>query len=198
MPRLSAERLQDRYDSILEAAAQVFAQTGYESASIAEIAHAAEVSEGLIYRYFENKRDLLFQVLRRFYERVLARLESEVSQQATFASRLLTLVRTHLDVFVADADLCRLFIAEVRISGDYPGSQIQSLNRRYTSVLINLVGEGVREGAVRPDIDARLLRDLVFGGIEHLAWRHVNGGATLDTAKAATSITDILIRGVSP
>src|SRR3954469_20636350 len=108
MPRVSAERLQDRYDSILEAASQVFTLTGFEASSIAEIARTANVSEGLIYRYFENKRDLLLQVLRRFYERLLARLEAEVVRQPDFRARLLSLTRIHLEAFVDDTAMCRL------------------------------------------------------------------------------------------
>lgn len=197
MPRVSAEKLQDRYESILEAASQVFTLTGFEASSIAEIARAAHVSEGLIYRYFENKRDLLLQVLGRFYERLLARLEAEVVRQPDFFGRLLSLTRIHLDTFVDDMAMCRLLIAEGRFSGDYPGSQIRRLNRRYTSVLLNIIEEGIKQGAVRPDVDARLLRDFLFGGIEHLAWRHINGGP-LDAAQSARTITELLVRGVQP
>src|ERR1700693_2106619 len=71
MPAISAERMQDRYDAILDAAKRAFAEKGYEGASIADIARIAQISDGLAYRYFRNKRDLLFAVLQRFYERIL-------------------------------------------------------------------------------------------------------------------------------
>ncbi len=48
MPALSAKRLQDRSDAILEAAQGVFVERGYQAASIAEIARAADISDGLI------------------------------------------------------------------------------------------------------------------------------------------------------
>jgi AcrR family transcriptional regulator len=44
---------------ILMGAAQVFAEKGYHQATTKEIAKAAGVSEGTIYNYFENKRELL-------------------------------------------------------------------------------------------------------------------------------------------
>ena len=44
---------------ILVGASQVFAEKGYHQATTKEIAKAAGVSEGTIYNYFENKRDLL-------------------------------------------------------------------------------------------------------------------------------------------
>ena len=63
MPVISAERIQQRYDAILDAAKQVFTRQGYEGTSIAAVAKVAGVSDGLIYRYFANKRDLLDQAL---------------------------------------------------------------------------------------------------------------------------------------
>ena len=78
MPAISAERMQDRYDAILDAAKRAFAEKGYEGASIADIARIAQISDGLAYRYFRNKRDLLFAVLQKFYERILVDLETQV------------------------------------------------------------------------------------------------------------------------
>jgi AcrR family transcriptional regulator len=48
-----------RRAQILMGAAQVFAEKGYHQATTKEIAKAAGVSEGTIYNYFANKRELL-------------------------------------------------------------------------------------------------------------------------------------------
>jgi len=128
MPAISPQRMRDRYDGILAAATRVFAEKGYSSASITDIAQAADISDGLIYKYFENKRDLLENVLKHFYERIIADLEPKVSKGRNFEDKLYVLVSEHLHVFVADIDLCRLFISEVRTASDYRGSLIQQLN----------------------------------------------------------------------
>src|SRR4051812_40158826 len=124
MPVISPQRMRDRRATILAAATRIFAQKGYAAASITEIAQAAEVSDGLIYKYFHNKRDLLYHVLRAFYQRSIAQLETRILAEEGFEQRLHVLVREHLAVFVEDADLCRLFIAEVRVASDYSGSSI--------------------------------------------------------------------------
>src|SRR5215813_8316751 len=108
MPAISPQRMRDRYDAILAAATRVFAEKGYSSASITDIAREADISDGLIYKYFENKRDLLENVLKSFYERTIADLEPKVSRAKTFEQKLNVLVSEHLQVFVADIDLCRL------------------------------------------------------------------------------------------
>lgn len=196
MPVISAERRQNRHDVILDAAKQAFAMTGYEAVSIAQIARAAGVSDGLVYHYFHDKRELLFHVLRTFYERIIRDLESTVLQEHSFENRIEALIRTHLEVFVADTDLCRLFISEVRVAADYHGSAIQKLNRAYTAILIKVVEEAAAAGEIIADFPPRLLRDAIFGAIEHRAWRYVNGRGDLDTAGTARDLTRLFTRGL--
>jgi AcrR family transcriptional regulator len=52
-----------RYQTILKAAETLFANEGYNMASMEQIADAAEVSVGAVYFYFKNKEDLLIQLL---------------------------------------------------------------------------------------------------------------------------------------
>src|SRR6266568_463423 len=179
VPAISAQRMQARYDSILAAAKSVFTEHGFAGASISDIARRAGVSDGLVYRYFTNKRDLLYHVLRVFYERIMTDLEADVLRQTRFEDRLHLLIGRHLDAFVADAALCRLFISEVRVASDYQGSAFQELNRRYTAILIRIVDEALAAGAIRRDVNPRLLRDVIFGAIEHRAWSFVNGRGDL-------------------
>lgn len=60
--------VEERQQQILQAAAQVFAEKGFESATIREVARVARVSEGSIYRYFKNKQDLLVHLPRQFIQ----------------------------------------------------------------------------------------------------------------------------------
>jgi AcrR family transcriptional regulator len=196
MPAISPQRMQDRYDAILEAAKSAFSEKGYEATSIADIARIAQISDGLVYRYFRNKRELLYEVLKKFYERILLDLETQVFKCDLFPTRLEVLIRRHLQVFVSDTDLCRLFISEVRTASDYEGSPIQELNRLYTSVLIRIVKDAVKAGEVTSDVNPKLLRDVIFGAIEHLAWRHVNGKGQLRVTQTARDLMIMLTSGI--
>ena len=55
----NSEIREQRKASILKAALEVFAQNGYASSSVAQIAKSANVSKGLVYNYFDSKEDLL-------------------------------------------------------------------------------------------------------------------------------------------
>jgi hypothetical protein len=86
----------------------------------------------------------------------------------------------------------------VRIASDYRDSAIQQLNRRYTSILIKMVDEAVASGEIPNMVDPRVVRDMLFGAIEHSAWRHTIGKHPLDVEGMARSITDIFLNGLCP
>ena len=197
MPVISPRKLQDRSDSILDAARTAFAEHGFENTSVAQIARLAGISDGLLYRYFRNKRDVLNEVLRRFYERTMIDLEAIAAQERPFAAQLQELIRRHLQTFVDDVDLCRLFFAEVRTQTDYAVSPIRALNQRYTSIATGLVQKAASRGEIREGIDPRLVRDLIFGTVEHRAWAAVQG-RQIDVDKTAADLVAIVMSGLAP
>lgn len=73
------DRLQRRAErrrlQILQAAMRVFDSKGYERATTKEIAAEADVSEGVLYYYFESKRDLLIQLARAYNESIISEIE---------------------------------------------------------------------------------------------------------------------------
>ncbi len=56
-------RLERRREAILEAAAQVFAGKGYDSATTRDIADAVDMGESTLYNYFQNKREILLAII---------------------------------------------------------------------------------------------------------------------------------------
>jgi AcrR family transcriptional regulator len=64
-------RRQQTRDVLVAAATEVFAQRGYEGASLEEIADAAGFTRGAIYKNFAGKEDLFFAVTDRLNEQVI-------------------------------------------------------------------------------------------------------------------------------
>jgi len=58
----------ERRETILAAAAGLFAARGYEGASLDEVAGAAGVTKPILYRHFDSKQDLYLALLRRHAE----------------------------------------------------------------------------------------------------------------------------------
>jgi AcrR family transcriptional regulator len=62
-PSRRDRRISARQTQILEAAAKVFAEKGFRHATIRDVAQAADVADGTIYNYFENKEALLNAII---------------------------------------------------------------------------------------------------------------------------------------
>jgi AcrR family transcriptional regulator len=70
-PRTASQLVEIRETSvnkILDASLELFAEHGYESTSISQIAKKAGISKGLIYNYFDSKLDLLKGMIDRLNE----------------------------------------------------------------------------------------------------------------------------------
>jgi AcrR family transcriptional regulator len=74
MGRIAGVTAADTRERLLRAAADVFAQRGYDGTRVADIAAAAGVSNGALYSHFDSKAELLVGALRAHGRRLLAEL----------------------------------------------------------------------------------------------------------------------------
>jgi len=63
--RRNSERSQQQRARILDAAQHCFIESGFHAAGMASIAARAEMSPGLIYRYFESKSAIILSIIER-------------------------------------------------------------------------------------------------------------------------------------
>ncbi len=186
----------ERSREILEAARAVFSARGYEQASMAEIAARVGVVEGALYKHFASKRELLFAVLAGFYASLIESLREGLRGVRGARNRLRFVIWSQLRAFTEEAGLCRVVIREIRPQGDYERSQVHGLNRELTGIALGVIEEAVAAGEIRGDVPPAMVRDVIYGGIEHLAWNAVNRRASLDVARTADALTDLILRGV--
>ena len=82
-----------KQERILEAATRLFAEKGYEAATTAEIAEAADVGVGTLFRYAGSKAELLVAVMNsRFAEGIEAGL-SEATEGRTMVESIISILR---------------------------------------------------------------------------------------------------------
>ena len=77
-----------RRERLLEAAASVFAERGYEAARVEQIAEAAEVSAGLLYRHFAGKHELYAELVHRADRELLRHLSEAAAPGPPSGRRL--------------------------------------------------------------------------------------------------------------
>ena len=114
-----------------------------------------------------------------------------------FENQLRFLIRRHLDAFQAEPGLCRLVLAEARPDPAFYDQAVLDLNRRYTGLALAVVEAGRRAGELRDDVSPAVIRDLIYGGLEHAVWRHVFGDRDLDAERLADELANALLDGLA-
>jgi AcrR family transcriptional regulator len=100
-----------RVDEILDAAARVFAEVGYDAATTHAIASHAEMSHGSLYQFFPNKEAIAYALAARYLKQLHEQYEFVFAvQDATLSlSAFLDLLIDPLVVFKADPGFLALF-----------------------------------------------------------------------------------------
>ncbi|MGJ8670361.1 MAG: TetR/AcrR family transcriptional regulator [Oceanococcus sp.] len=187
---------EQRRNAILHAARESFCDKGYEQTSVAEIACKVGVVEGTVYRYFESKHELLIEVLTDWYQQMFDDYANALEGMSDARSRVQALIWRHLRTIHEAPQLCRLMFREARDDIGEVNSTLRKLNRRYTRFLVEVIDHGSKAGEFRQNIRLPLLRDLIYGGIEHYCWRYLTGQGELDIDQAAQDITSIFCDGI--
>ena len=110
-------------------------------------------------------------------------------------NRIRFLIGRHLDVYLQDLGMCRLVLSELRPDPALYDDTVRALNRRYTNIALDVIREGIEAGELRRELAAPVLRDLIFGGIEHALWRFVNTGDRAGIDALGEQLADLLLRG---
>lgn len=186
--RRTRERLEEREQGILNAAAELFASAGFQATSTRKIAAAAGVSEGTVFHYFGSKNELMLAILDRFYDGVLNPKAAEILDTIMGTrERITALARHHVRALATDnALMLRLLQAYIEVDLEFLGQQQESplrgLNRRYVGHFDRVLREGMERGELRSDLAVRPLRDLFFGTLEYGLRTHIqrHGAPGLD------------------
>jgi TetR/AcrR family transcriptional regulator, fatty acid metabolism regulator protein len=190
-------RPDERIAELVAAARTLLAEVGYERFLPAEVARRCDVSEATVYRYFPTKRELLVRVAETWFDEILVALEPGVTRQASTYERLRYVVRYAVEVVRREPTLTRFILNELRPDPEFRSTAIHQLNRRFTGVVSQVLRDAVARGDFRDDVSVELLRDMIFGGIEHRAWAYLRGEGDFSTDRVTDGITTVIYRGMA-
>ncbi|RUV36456.1 TetR/AcrR family transcriptional regulator [Mesorhizobium sp. M7A.F.Ca.MR.148.00.0.0] len=169
MSGLRARQKADRHRRIIEAAAELFREAGYEGAKIEAIAAQAEVSVGTIYNYYENKGDILGAIVSLEVNEVLNAGQGVVAKPpANVGDALDTLVGIYIEhsLHYLSKEMWRQAMAISTQAPDSPfGRAYTALDRALTEQIRALIARLQEIGLVRQDIDGAALGELIFNNM---------------------------------
>jgi AcrR family transcriptional regulator len=166
-PRTAEQNAQIRAASrerIVEHALEVFAEHGYERASVRMIASAAGISQGLLYNYFDGKQALLHAIFEESMRDVQASFA--LADAAPPAERLERLIRGSFEILRSNIAFWRLSYG-VRMQPAVLEGLGQQLHEWTATIRRTLHGYLRDAGVPSPDIEAAALFALIDGISQH-------------------------------
>lgn len=185
----------ERIAKIMTVTRAMLAEKGYDNIVTAEVAERCGISEATIYKYFDSKRDLLIQVAEQWFDELLREDHRSVAGRGTLEA-LRQLVWRNLSVVRREPALTRFVLLDLRPDPAYRSMPIFELNRRFTAQVSEVLGEGVRCGELRDDVPVSLLRDMIFGCIEHQTWAFLRGEGNFSVEEVTDGIATVIYRGM--
>lgn len=188
---------EQRIDTIVESARKVFCSSGFEKGSIDEIAKNAGIAEGTIYRYFDSKRDLLDEVLRRHYSILFDDIEQTLPIIEGPSNRLRYMVRRILIMISEDRGMCGLRTIHAHQVDDERPSLSHDQNRRMAALMIKEIKKGMAEGSFRLDTSPSIVCYMIGGALEITEYSFMKTGKAIDIDKLTESIWRTIHSGMS-
>jgi AcrR family transcriptional regulator len=189
----------DREESILNAAWSLIAERGFDKMTMADVADAVGLSEGSLYNYVPSKRDLAIRVAERWFSQQSANLADTIAALTSTREKIGLLVHRHIAMILEQPELFLMWIREVRATDDYLTSSSREIFRTYTGLLRKAIRNGKAAGELRDEMSDDMIRDMIYGGAEHIAWTAIVQKRTTDlkNGKAAKKLSDTYWRALS-
>jgi len=141
---------ESRKNEIIDAALKLFAQEGYHSTTLDEVAAVVGVSKATLYYYFRNKEEIIKAILNRSLERMKQTLEISKSPLSN-REKLCQFIEYHV-VFAADsAELARITSEQLNLLPKRSREVVKRKQREVVTLLQDLLQQGIDEGSISVD-----------------------------------------------
>jgi AcrR family transcriptional regulator len=157
-PRDSEAKLQH----ILLHSARVFAEQGFEGASMRDISRATGVSLSGLYYYFESKQKLLYLIQNNAFSLIMQRLQSRLEGVREPEQRLRILVQNHVEYFLSHPNEMKVLSHEEEALDPPYSREVAAIKKRYYAVARDIF-EGLAVRGLADGLNSRVAVLSLFG-----------------------------------
>ena len=178
-----------RRDSIVAAAASLYARHGFQGASVADLAKACSTSKSLVYHYFPSKEDILHEVMASHLDELVEAAEKAAERRELAPpDRLRALARAFMQLYSGAADRHKVLLNELDNLPAERRAEVIGKQRRIVEIVERVIAE-IGGGESRP------LAMLFFGMIN---WTHTwfKADGAMSAEALADKAVDLMLHGI--
>jgi len=174
----------ERLDHLLARAARIFADQGYHSTTMRDLAAASGMSLAGMYYYVRGKEDLLALIQERCFARVLEGAERAVATATDPVERLQAFIRHHVTFFAQH-------MAEMKVLSHEPARDVSAIKRRYVDLLEALLKDAAPDETA---VDRSAAAYILFGMMNWI-YNWYDPAGEIDPCRLADLIARIFLGG---
>ncbi|MGA7614321.1 MAG: TetR/AcrR family transcriptional regulator [Thermoanaerobaculia bacterium] len=202
-----ATQLVDGRRRILDAAAAVFAESGFAGARIDEIAARAGINKAMVYYHVGGKEELYEVMISELFDRIIGSLRAAVAAVATPDEKIRAVVRTIADTVQHNPNLPPVMLREIASGGHSLPANVLRKIKGVFEIVWEILEEGSRSGAFRKT-DPVITQMLIGGGMILLvagtpvrnrirAMREKDDGVKSGPEDLIGEVSELLLHGIS-
>lgn len=181
---------------IAKAMRSLLAHKDFNAITTAEIARESGMNEALIYRYFNDKRGLLHQVLADDLEDFNRQILMDIKGIKGALNKLRKLIWSQINYYDKNRIPAKILLLEVRSYTGYFESETYRMVKDFTRVIMDIIVEGIENGEIRDDIAPKHLRRAVIGGIEYMILGAIIHHSAIDADSMQEDLCKIIFNGM--
>ncbi len=193
MSRTRSASFEQHRDAIRAQAARLFARHGYPVTPIAELARSCGISKALLYHYYRDKEQLLFDIADRYLDSLLAIVAEVEARPQAPSVQLRQLVERFMGAYEDGAVYHRVLVQDVKYLKSIHRNHINAKQRRVVQAYADAVAAAAPQLAATPLLKPVTMT--LFGMINWtFTWLKDEGPVRY--TDMAPVVADLFLRGV--
>ena len=190
---LHDSRFDRRLARVLEHAARIFCEKGYEGASMRDLSRATGMSLAGLYHYFASKEELLYLIQKHTFRTIIENVRARLESSNDPAERIRIFIENHLEYSLANKEAMKVLVHEDETLKNEHGAEVRAIKREYYRICLDLLEDFQRARGLQ--FSGRMAVLSLFGMINWIYTWH-NPRVDENAQGLARQMGDIFLHGV--
>jgi TetR/AcrR family transcriptional regulator, cholesterol catabolism regulator len=190
---LTDSRFDRRLAKLLDHAARIFCEKGYEGASMRDLSRATGMSLAGLYHYFASKEELLYLIQKHTFLTIIENLRGRLQSSSDPEERIRIFIENHLDYSMANKEAMKVLVHEDDTLKNEHGTEVRAIKRDYYRICLDLLEDFQQTHGLQ--FSGRLAVLSLFGMINWIYTWH-NPRVDANAGALAREMGDIFLHGV--
>lgn len=169
-----AKNFDNKREAIIQEAARLFIDQGFENTSLTEIGKALSVTKPTLYYYFKSKNDIVLMIKRRAQGELFQLIDSIEKIECTGLEKLRRLFPRYIEIIASDYGKCLVTIAD-RVLDESSRLEVATEVKKAEDRVKGFIQQGFDDGTIarRP---LKIVYYAIFGMLNSIGdWYNPHG-----------------------